>query len=66
MTIVDPINGEGTGRYEVRGHFDDPQAKACSPIPFGVTVTTPPVRPKQRPCSPVVGTFVVTVATTLG
>jgi hypothetical protein len=30
-----------TGRFAVRGHFDDPEAKACSWIPFGTSVSSP-------------------------
>lgn len=30
-----------TGRYAVRGHFDDSEARTCSWIPFGVTVSSP-------------------------
>lgn len=30
-----------TGRYRVRGHFDDPEAKTCSMVPIGVSVSSP-------------------------
>lgn len=29
------------GRYRVRGHFDDPEAKTCSMLPIGVSTTSP-------------------------
>lgn len=29
------------GRYRVRGHFDDPEARTCSMLPIGVSVTSP-------------------------
>lgn len=29
------------GRYRVRGHFDDPEARTCSMMPIGVSVTSP-------------------------
>lgn len=33
----DPVSG----RYLVRGHFDDPEARTCSMLPIGVSVTSP-------------------------
>jgi len=30
-----------SGRYRVRGHFDDPEARTCSMLPIGVSVTSP-------------------------
>jgi len=30
-----------TGRYRVQGHFDDAEARTCSWVPFGVSVTSP-------------------------
>ena len=63
---VDPIEGGDIARYEVRGHFDDPQAKTCSPISFGVTVTTPVGPPEVEAVLTCRQMFVVTVATRLG
>jgi hypothetical protein len=36
------------GRFEVRGHFDDPQARACFRIGLGAFVTTPIASPEPE------------------
>lgn len=54
-----------TGRYEVRGHFDDPEARTCSWIPFGTTVTSPVGPPDPGAVVVCRQAFVVTEVTTL-
>ena len=66
LAVVGPSDGGGAGRFEVRGHFDDPEAKTCSPIPFGVSVTTPVGPPEPAAVLACRRMFVVTAATRLG
>ena len=59
---ADPV----VGRYEVRGHFDDPEAAGCSWIPFGSnTLLTPSGHPDPGAVIICRQAFVVTAVTKL-
>lgn len=49
-----------SGRYRVRGHFDDPEAKTCSMLPIGVSVASPIGHPDPEAVMACRQMFVVT------
>jgi hypothetical protein len=59
------VPGGVVGRYEVRGHFDDPEASACSWIPFGTTLLSPSGRADLGAVIACRQSFVVTAVTKL-
>lgn len=49
-----------SGRYQVIGHFDDPESRLCFTVPFGVSVTSPANAPEPIAIVACRASFVVT------